>query len=262
MKGGRMEMETWLDCYLQQSGSLLEVVIIGLGGIGCVLAEHVSRILAFSSPFREVKIIKVILIDGDAYQFRNSERQNFDRLGNKAIVQAELLSKKFPRILFGAIPRFVGEKNSEKEIAVESVVKENRIIFVAPDNGKTRKLVNDHCATLKNVVLISGGNDIVDGCADVYLRGNGKDITPPLTYMNPSVSEPKDKSPAEMGCAELMESKPQLYLANLDVAQSMLILFYSLVNTPINKGLPFFRLFSDTLTGKRRVVVNDQPFNN
>jgi molybdopterin/thiamine biosynthesis adenylyltransferase len=254
-------METWLDCYLQQSGSLLEVVIIGLGGIGCVLCEHLCRILAFSSPFTRIKIIKVILIDGDTYQFRNVERQNFDRIGNKAIVQAERLSNKFPRILFGAIPCFVGEKNSEKEIAVESVVKECRIIFLAPDNGKTRKLVNDRCAVLKNTVLISGGNDIVDGYAHVYLRKDGKDITPPLSYMNPSVAEPKDKSPAEMGCAELMESKPQLYLANLDVAQAMLILFYSLVTTPINKGLPFFRLFSDTLTGKRRVVINDKPFN-
>jgi molybdopterin/thiamine biosynthesis adenylyltransferase len=256
-----VQAEKWIDCYLQQSGSLLEVVIIGLGGIGCELAEHLSRILAFGSPFRGIKIIKVILIDGDTYQFRNAERQDFDRLGNKAIVQAGLFSKKFPRILFGAIPCFVGEKNSEREIAVDSVVKENRIIFLAPDNGKTRKLVNDQCTTLKNVVLISGGNEVVDGYAHLFVRRNGKDITPPLTYMNPSVSEPKDKSPAEMGCAELMEAKPQLYLANLDVAQSMLILFYPLVNTPINKGLPFFRLFSDTLTGKRRAVVNDKPLN-
>lgn len=252
-----MQAEKWIDCYLQRSGSLLEVVIIGLGGIGCVLAEHLCRILAFGSPFRGIEIIKVILIDGDTYQFRNAERQSFDRIGNKAIVQAELLSKKFPRILFGAIPCFVGEKNSEREIAVESVVKDSRIVFLAPDNGKTRKLVNDHSATLRNVVLISGGNDIVDGYAHVYIRKDGKDITPPLTYMNPSISEPKDKSPAEMGCAELMEAKPQLYLANLDVAQAMLILFYSFVTTPINKGLPFYRLFCDSSTGKRRVVVND-----
>lgn len=257
-----MQGEKWFDCYLHQSGSLLEVVIIGIGGVGTELAEHLSRILAFGSPFRGIKIIKVILIDGDTYQFRNAERQNFDRIGNKAIVQAELLSKKFPRILFGAIPRFVGEKNSEKEIAVESVVKEGRIILLAPDNGKTRKLVNDRCAVLRNTILICGGNDMVDGYAHLYVRREGKDIAPPLTFMNPPVASPKDKSPAEMGCGELMESKPQLYVANLDVAQSMLILFYSLVNTPINKGLPFFRLFSDTSTGKRRVVVNNEPFHN
>lgn len=146
-------------------------------------------------------------------------------------------------------------------IAVESVVKERRIVFLAPDNGKTRKIVNDRCGNLKDSVLISGGNDVVDGYAHVFVRRNGQDITPPLTYMNPSVSEPKDKSPAEMGCAELMESKPQLYLANLDIAQAMLILFYSLVTTPIDKTLHCHRLFCDSSTGKRRVVVNDQPFN-
>lgn len=256
-----MTNQTWLDCYLHKSGLVLEVVIIGIGGVGTELAEHLSRILAFGYPFTRIKIIKVLLIDGDTYQFRNAERQSFDRIGNKAIVQAELLSKKFPRILFGAIPCFVGEKNSEREIVVESVVKEGRIIFLAPDNGKTRKLVNDRCALLKNTVLICGGNDVVDGYAHIYLRRNGQDITPPLTFMNPPVADPKDKSPVEMGCAELLEAKPQLYLANLDVAQAMLILFYSLVTTPINKGLPFFRLFSDTLTGKRRVVINDEPFN-
>jgi len=256
-----MRSETWIGSYLHRSGSLLEVVIIGIGGIGFELADHLCRILAFGSPFRGVKIIKVILIDGDTYQFRNAERQYFDRIGNKAIVQAELLSKKFPRILFGAIPRFVGEKDSERVIAVESVVKEHRIVFLAPDNGKTRKIVNDWCANLKDSVLISGGNDVVDGYAHIYLRRNGQDITPPLSYINPSVADPKDKSPGEMGCGELMEAKPQLYLANLDVAQSMLILFYLLVCTPTSNGLPFFRLFCDTSTGKRRVVVNDQPFN-
>ena len=244
---------------MQRSGSLLELVIIGIGGVGSELAEHLSRILAFGSPYRKIKIVKVLLLDGDAYQFRNAERQRFNRIGNKAVVQAELLSREFPRILFGAIPRFVGKRNSEEEIPVQSVVKEDRIVFLAPDNGKTRKIVNDHSTTLKNTVVVCGGNDVVDGYAHIYVRKDGRDITPPLTYMNPSVSEPKDKSPAEMGCAELMEAKPQLYLANLDVAQSMLILFHLLTATSAEKKLPFFRLYSDVSTGRRRVVSNHQP---
>lgn len=254
-----MRNETWIDCYLHRSGSVLEVVIIGIGGVGTELAEHLSRILAFGSLFRGIKIIKILLVDGDAYEFRNADRQRFPQVGNKAIVQAESLSQEYQRILFGAIPLFVGEKNSEKEISAKSVVKEGRIVFLAPDNGKTRKIVNDHCATLKNVVLISGGNDIVDGYTHIYVRKHGKDITPPLTYMNPSVSEPKDKSPAEMGCGELMQAKPQLYLANLDVAQSMLILFHLLTATPVEKELPFFRIYCDLSTGNRRVVSIHEP---
>jgi len=62
-----------------------------------------------------------------------------------------------------------------------------------------------------------------------------------------------------MGCAELAEARPQLYLTNLDVCQSMMILFYLLPTPPIEKDLPFFRLYSDVSTGKRRVVVNHEP---
>jgi len=254
-----MNATTWLDWYLQGDGVILEVVIIGLGGVGSELAHHLMRILAFGSPFIKIKLIKVWLVDGDKYVFRNTSRQRFHKIGNKATVQAELLSQEFPRILFSAIPFFVGERKSEIEIPVQSVVKERRIVFLAPDNGKTRKIVNDHCARLDDCVLISGGNDVVDGSAHLYVRREGRNLTPPLSYMNPAVVNPKDLSPAEMNCEELAQEKPQLYLANLDVAQSMLILFYSLVTTPIDKDLPFFRIFCDSSTGERRVVVNENP---
>ena len=256
-----MNNKVWLDCYTQRSGSLLEVVIIGMGGVGCIVAAHISRILSFTPPFTEIKVIRVLFIDGDSFEFRNAERQRFHRLGKKAEVQAELLSKEYPRIFYGFIPRFVGENSSEREVPVESVVRENRIVFLAPDNGKTRKIVNDACTNLKNSVLICGGNDVADGYGHLFVRREGKDATLPITYHNPAVSEPKDKSPADMGCAELMEIKPQLYLANLDVATTMIILFYSLVTTPMDKGLPFFRVFCDSSTGKRRVIVNDQTLN-
>jgi hypothetical protein len=55
-------------------------------------------------------------------------------------------------------------------LAVESYVNESNIaallrgglhnvILLCVDNHATRKLVNDHCATLPDVCLISGGND-------------------------------------------------------------------------------------------------------
>ena len=102
------------------------------------------------------------------------------------------------------------------------------------DNHATRKLVNDHCAKLKNICLISGGNDGVGkdsggtvrrgtyGNVQIYVRKNGKDITPSLAKFHPEIETPADKMPHELNCTDLVLSKPQILFSNLAVASAML----------------------------------------
>jgi hypothetical protein len=102
------------------------------------------------------------------------------------------------------------------------------------DNHVTRKLVNDHCAKLKNICLISGGNDGVGkdssgavrrgtyGNVQIYVRRGGRDLTPSLSEYHPEIANPKDKHPADLNCTELVVSKPQILFANLAVASAML----------------------------------------
>jgi hypothetical protein len=96
------------------------------------------------------------------------------------------------------------------------------------DNHASRLLVSRHAATLRDLTLISGGNDYEDGNVQVYVRQNGADLTPSLTRYHPEIARPADRNPAELSCEELMAAgAPQLLFANLTVAALMLNAFYA-----------------------------------
>ena len=102
------------------------------------------------------------------------------------------------------------------------------------DNHATRKLVNDHCSTLADVCLISGGNDGVGpdggrtvrrgtfGNVQIYVRRANRELTAPLTHHHPEIEQPGDHLPSDLSCTELAVSVPQILFANLAVASAML----------------------------------------
>jgi molybdopterin/thiamine biosynthesis adenylyltransferase len=206
-----------------------KISIVGLGGIGSILSEKISRFLNYTQSF---KGSRVKLIDGDEFEEKNLERQEFSKFGNKAYIKSVDLKLKFPELQFESFREFLNYSN------VNEVLKEEDIIFLCVDNHKTRKLVSDFASKLKNVVLISGGNDFVDGNVQTYIRQNEKDITPSLTDYHPEIYEPKDKSPDEMSCEELANSSPQLFFANLTAATIMCWAFYNSVFMKKTSQLP------------------------
>lgn len=207
--------------------------IVGLGGVGCIVLRNLTTFLnSLQVP------VHLCLIDGDEYEPSNVSRMEFTEYGNKAAVKAAeikgLKSNSDSKLPHGAITTFE-EYLTEDNIG--GVISEDDIIFCCVDNHKTRKLINDHCATLKNVVLISGGNDGVDvengklgvyGNVQIYMRRDGKDVTAPLTQLHPEIREPKDKHPNELSCFEMASSTPQIFFANSVVANSMCNAFYAL----------------------------------
>lgn len=194
----------------------MNIKIIGLGGIGSILSDKLLRFLKFSLK-RESAV--VTLIDGDEYEMKNMERQDFHNFGNKAQSKAEQLMSQFDGLVVNIVPEFVDESN------LKDLIKDGDVILLAVDNHKTRKIVNDHVKTLKNAILISGGNELTDGNVQRYVREKGKDITPSLTDYHPEIENPADKLPTEMSCQELEESEPQLYFTNLTVATIMCQMF-------------------------------------
>ena len=97
------------------------------------------------------------------------------------------------------------------------------------DNHASRHLADEHAATLRDLTLISGGNDFEDGNLQVYLRRDGRDLTPRLSRYHPEIARPQDRHPAELSCEELMAAgAPQLLFTNLMVASLMLNAFYAL----------------------------------
>jgi hypothetical protein len=201
------------------------IKIIGLGGVGSIVARYGSLFLA--SLGSEVRLV---LVDGDAFEFSNSTRMLFGAYGNKAAVVREELLPRFSEssLSLVAIEEFVTPGN------VDRLIRDGDIVLLTVDNHATRKLVNDHCAQLDAVCLISGGNDGVGkdaagthrrgtyGNVQVYVRQEGKNVTAPLTRHHPEIEHPGDHLPTNLSCTDLVATVPQILFANLAVASAML----------------------------------------
>jgi molybdopterin/thiamine biosynthesis adenylyltransferase len=222
-----------------------KIKVIGLGGIGTYLVEPLARYLSHQEGTAELT-----LIDGDAYEEKNRQRQRFSKLENKASVSAEILKEEFPKLHFRSKPQYVTEDN------VISLIREGDLVFLCVDNHATRKLVSDRCAELRDVTLISGGNDYTDGNVIYYKRQNGQNITKSPTTLYPKIAKPEDKNPGDEpqenreGCQEMAESSPQLLFANLAVASCMLNVFYA----HENQKADFEQVYVDIVSQRSRPV--------
>jgi molybdopterin/thiamine biosynthesis adenylyltransferase len=219
---------------------MLEIKAIGIGGIGCALLPFLCRYLQYSGDKA-----RITLIDGDSFERANAARQAFTRLGNKAEVKARELAQEFENLSLRAAPEFVTPEN------VSRLLKEGDIIFLMVDNHASRKLVSGHAATLADVTLISGGNDFTDGNVQVYLRRDGRDLTPSLSRYHPEIAQPQDRNPGELSCEELMaQGAPQLLFTNLMVASMMLNAFYAFTQ----ERLDYSEVYLDILENLTRPV--------
>jgi len=197
----------------------MNIKIVGLGGVGSILVERLCRFLNYASDVDAI----MTLADGDIYEAKNYERQEFSTFGNKAEVKASDLELQFPQIGIEVYPAFLNE------LTTPDVVKEGDIVFLCVDNHKTRMIVNNYCKKLKDVTLISGGNELTDGNVQIYVRSNNKDMSPDIAAYHPEIANPDDKLPDELSCEQLSNSDPQLYFANLGVATIMCWSFYNVV---------------------------------
>lgn len=206
------------------------VKIIGLGGVGGIVARYLSIFLA--SLDRDLRLV---LIDGDEFEPSNATRMLFSDHGNKAAVTRAELRERFADtpLMLTAVEQYVKPDN------IHRLIQNDDVVILAVDNHATRKLVSEHCRSqLDDVCLISGGNDGVGpdgsgsrrrgtyGNCQIYLRRGGRDLCPPITRYHPEIREPADHSPAEENCTELIKSVPQILFANLAAASAILNAFW------------------------------------
>ncbi len=199
--------------------------VIGLGGVGSIVTRYLTVFLAsLGVPCR------LVLVDGDAFAPENTGRMLFSHLGNKAEVTAHELDGflEDSPVSLVAIPEYLDREN------IGRLVTEGDHVLLAVDNHGTRRLVIERCAALREVTLVSGGNDGVGpdsggyprrgtyGDVQVYLRRDGEDVTAPPTRFHPEIAEANEPLPSEEGCAQTMVSVPQLLFTNLQTAAAML----------------------------------------
>ena len=201
------------------------VKIIGLGGIGSIVARYAGVFLAsLNTPLR------LVLIDGDHFEHSNATRMLFDEHGNKAaVVHNELSDRIFDtQVTLVAIQEFVNPEN------IGQLIHDGDIVIVCVDNFATRSLISLHAEGLKNVTVISAGNDGVGeergkmkhgtyGNCQIYSRKDGQDRCLGLTHHHPEIENPEDHVPGDAeDCTEAIMSTPQLLATNLMAASTVL----------------------------------------
>lgn len=212
-----------LVCHLPAEA---RIKIVGLGGVGSIVLEYLAIFLrSLQRPLR------LVLIDGDEFEIANAQRMKFSTLGKKADVKAEEIAALLAGSPVGvvSVPEYVGRENLSR------LIREGDIVFLCVDNHPTRRLISEHCETLPNVTLFSGGNDGVEppdrrgtyGNVQAFIREQGESRTMPITRLHPEIRNATGDLPGGPNCGQLALSSPQILMANLAVASHLLNAFFA-----------------------------------
>lgn len=203
-------------------------VLIGAGGIGTWLAAGLVRLLEFKYPGSAL-----IIVDGDNYEDKNRERQEFTQMGNKAVAKAHELTQHFTKTTIIPVPKWVvGDDNSgvsadseSPRITASSLLAEGDVVFCVVDNFAARKIVFDAASKLNNIDVFTGGNDdALFGSIYHYQKRDGIQITDHPDVIHSEYNNPPDKNPGELSCQERaqIEGGTQLLATNMAVASFIL----------------------------------------
>jgi molybdopterin/thiamine biosynthesis adenylyltransferase len=206
-----------------------EIVVIGAGGIGYHLIEPLVRFLNYTYTD-----YLVTLVDGDSIEDGNLSRQHeANSVGqNKAEALATIVNSRIhPRHNVVALPYFFSPTTLAENSVLRGLIKNDVTVFVCVDNNATRVYVELLISELETATMISGGNDLLKGQAQIYVRSGRKDLTPKPSDVNPEIMDLDDEFPDEVGCDEAVVSEPQLIFTNNMVACMMLSLWYSHCHT-------------------------------
>jgi molybdopterin/thiamine biosynthesis adenylyltransferase len=202
-------------------------VLVGAGGIGNWLAAGLVRLLEWKYPGSAL-----IIVDGDSYEEKNKERQEFTKIGNKAVVKASELVSQFSHTTIIPIPKWVvaddfsGVTDEESpKITASQLIREDDVVFAVVDNFAARKIIFDAATRLNNIDVFTGGNDDdLFGSVYHYQKRNGIEITSHPSEYHPEYDNPPDKNPGELSCQDRakIEGGTQLLATNMAVAAFLL----------------------------------------
>lgn len=193
-----------------------QFVVVGCGGIGGWLIPPLFKeIEQLRTEIPDPLSVQVLLVDGDKVEQSNIPRQNFTDEhigGNKA---------------YSFVPDLSGYEYDGSYISEDNVanlIEDSSIVLAGPDNHACRRILAEHCETLKNCCLIIGGNEEFDGNVSCHLRDDGKDVTTPYRSRHPEVWDTTHDDRSEMSCDELsaLPGGGQTLAANLMAATIML----------------------------------------
>jgi len=201
-------------------------IVVGAGGVGGWLCEGLARMLEFKFPGSAL-----VIVDGDNFEAKNAERQNFEDVGNKATVRARALQPLFPSTFIIPDDRWVVPESVEVDeggasgVTPSVLMDEGDVVFATVDNFAARKLLFDAAREYENISIFTGGNDDdLSGSTYHYMRRDGKDVTDHPAEYHPELLNPSDRNPGELSCQERaeLEGGTQLLATNMAVAAFLL----------------------------------------
>lgn len=206
------------------------VVVIGCGGIGEKFVRALVPALEYNA-----KGSQVLLLDGDSYEPKNAERQQFSKLGNKAQVLRSDVYRMFPNTIVLAKAAWVVPEGEERDtvegeegiarLAPSQFLREGDYVFVVVDNHATRKVIFDAGSQFKNIDIFTGGNDEnLFGSIYHYIRRDGVDVSPHPGELHDEIANPGDKNPGTLSCEERakLEGGTQVAAVNMAVAANLM----------------------------------------
>lgn len=205
-------------------------ILIGAGGTG---SHFIAPALAYLHAYQTNRdeVWEFTVVDGDKYEYKNLERQLFnpDFVGQN---KADALVAMYDRYPVKSLPEFIGKDH------MVDLIPEYSTVFIGVDNYSVRAIIVEHAAQLKNVVVINAGNEKSDGSIQIWVREDGKNITPPLTFCHPEIQYSAADDRSAMTCAQaaLIPGGEQLILANFTAAQGMLHALWRVHSGAIKEG--------------------------
>jgi ThiF family len=198
--------------------------LVGAGGTGSILLPILARYLR-SHHADDDWLLAVI--DGDQVEGHNLSRQLFHEPDiNTMKATAAAARTRDPRVL--AITEFIADDN------IERILVEGTTILIAADNYTVRGRIERHVLSLENGVVINGGNEAATGSCQIWVRENGKNVTPPLSFLHDEIHS-GGHDPASLSCVELaaLPGGEQTIVANMASALWMLTALHKVLTGDI-----------------------------
>lgn len=207
-------------------------ILFGAGGTG---SNFIAPALAFLNSLHTSQNTEweFLICDGDSYESKNLERQIFDP-SFTGVNKAEALASMYPHYPVRAVPRFIGAKD------LETLMDDGVTTFIGVDNFSLRALVEQRALKLRNCVILNAGNEMHDGSVQLWVRENGLNKTPRLSFCHPEIKYTGADDRSNMTCLQAAQipGGEQLIIANMAAAMNMLnMLWHYHQGTWKNKGV-------------------------
>jgi hypothetical protein len=191
--------------------------LVGAGGTGSILYPLLKRYLTTyektsGEPFR------ITIIDGKEVAAAKLDRQLFEGRYSGSN-KAEALVAQYqddPKVVI-AVPSYLNDQNI-------GGIRNGDVVLIAADNYPVRARIERHAATLDNITVINGGNEMRDGSLQIYMRRKGKNVTPPMSRGHAEILEDDKRDPAALSCEQIaaLPGGEQTIIANMMSATAML----------------------------------------